>query len=149
VKFVLCATAAEGEPVGAAGRKTWGLFSRTRGLFAESGEEKAKSRGLFALALAEGRATLGKWRGEETRWGCAGAAGVGAPWAKRRTVLGKWRNEKARWGCAGAAGMGHLGRRARDLGGMARREGALGVRRGGRSGRIVGEKAHRRRRCKK
>ena len=62
VKFFLCATAAEGEPVGAAGRKTWGLFSRTRGLFSESGEEKAKIRGLFALALAEGRATLEEWR---------------------------------------------------------------------------------------
>ena len=76
MKFFLCATAAEGEPGGAAGRKTRGLFSRTRGLFAESGEEKAKSRGLFALALAEGSAALGKGRDEEARW--RGAAGWGA-----------------------------------------------------------------------
>ena len=60
VKFILCATAAEGELGGAAGRKTWGLFSRTRGLFSESGEEKAKIRGLFAPTLAERAHGLGE-----------------------------------------------------------------------------------------
>lgn len=89
--------AAEGEPVGAVGRKTWGLFSRTRGFFAESGEEKAKSRGLFASALAEGRTALGKWRDEKTRW--RGAAGWGATRGDERE---RWRGRE--WAHRGRKG---------------------------------------------
>ena len=102
MKFILCATAAEGEPGGAAARKTWGLFSRTRGLFAESGEEKAKIRGLFASALAEGRAALGKWREEEARW--RGAVGWGATRGdERERRRGREWAHRGRKGAQGAA----------------------------------------------
>ena len=55
-------------------------------------------------------------------------------WAEGCTALGKWRDEKAPW--RGAAGWGATRGDERE-------------RIGGGSGRTVGEKARRRRRCKK
>ena len=67
-----------------------------------------------------------------------GEKNVGTFFENKGTFLGKWGGKGENpW-----AFRTDLGRRARDLGGMARREGVLVVRRGGGSGCTVGEKAH-------
>jgi len=40
----------------------------------------------------KGAQALGKWRDEKARWGCAGAAGMGAPQPKGRAGGGGARN---------------------------------------------------------
>ena len=88
------------------------------------------SRRCEIFLLRHGRGGRARRRG--------GAKNVGAFFENKGTFRGKWggKGEKPR-----AFRIG-LGRRARGLWERARREGALGVRRGGRNGCTAAERAH-------